>query len=108
MGLGALVDDRGTRFRVWAPLPRRIELIIGERRIPMQAAGGGYFEANVDGVGAGTRYGFLLDGERRRPDPASRSQPEGVHADSEVIDPRAFAWQHQRPRRPLSDWVIYE
>jgi maltooligosyltrehalose trehalohydrolase len=108
MGLGALVDGRGTHFRVWAPLPKRVELLIGERRIPLEPSGDGYWDARVDGVGAGTRYAYLLDGERRRPDPASRSQPEGVHADSEVIDPRAFAWQHDRPRRPLAEWVIYE
>jgi maltooligosyltrehalose trehalohydrolase len=106
--MGALVDDGGTTFRVWAPRPKRIELLIGERRIALKDAGGGWREARVEGVGAGARYGYLLDGERRRPDPASRSQPDGVHALSEVVDARAFAWQHAAPARPMSEWVIYE
>ena len=41
-------------------------------------------------VQPGTRYFYVLDGERRRPDPASRAQPEGVHGPSQVIDPSAF------------------
>ena len=60
----------------------------------MRDAGGGWREATVEGVGAGARYFYLLDGERRRPDPASRAQPDGVHGPSEVVDPRRFAWRH--------------
>ena len=33
-----------------------------------------------------------LDGGGPFPDPASRSQPEGVHGPSEIVDPRRFAW----------------
>lgn len=108
MDLGAIVDDRGTTFRVWAPKPRTLELVLNDRRIAMRPAGGGYFEARVDGVGAGARYFYLLDGERKRPDPASRAQPDGVHAASQVIDPRSFDWRFERKRRPLAEWVIYE
>jgi maltooligosyltrehalose trehalohydrolase len=112
MALGAITDDRGVMFRVWAPRPRSLELLLqtpeGERRVAMRATGDGYFEARVDGLGAGARYLYLLDGERRRPDPASRSQPEGVHRWSEVVDPRAFPWRHSPRPRPLAEWVIYE
>src|SRR5438105_13897169 len=106
--MGALVDDGGTSFRVWAPRPKRVELLLDERRLAMKDAGGGWLETRVEGVGAGARYFYLLDGERRRPDPASRSQPDGVHAASEVVDPRAFSWKHARPSRPLGEWIIYE
>src|SRR5262249_38603477 len=43
-----------------------------------------------------------------RPDPASRSQPEGVHGPSELIDPR-FDWQEQNWRGiDLADLILYE
>ena len=45
------------------------------------------------GLRAGDRYGFRLDDDPRiYPDPASRSQPDGPHGLSAVVDPRAFAW----------------
>ena len=48
----------------------------------------------------GGRYWFRLDGpsarlgagDRLRPDPASRWQPDGPHGPSAYVDPRAFAW----------------
>jgi maltooligosyltrehalose trehalohydrolase len=65
----------------------------------------------VPSAGAGTRYFYLIDGERERPDPRSRRQPEGVHGPSEVVDPNAYAWRHDPPRRratSLTDGAIYE
>ena len=47
----------------------------------------------IDGVGAGARYRYRLDGGTDTyPDPASRFQPEGPHGPSEVVDPAAFPW----------------
>jgi maltooligosyltrehalose trehalohydrolase len=103
--VGALVSEGGTRFRVWAPRPRSVELIANDQKFPMQPAGEGWFEAFV-AVGAGARYCYLVDG-KKRPDPASRSQPDGVHAASEVIDTK-FPWRHENPKRPFCEWVIYE
>jgi maltooligosyltrehalose trehalohydrolase len=104
---GASVDDHGTTFRIWAPLPSRIELVLGGQRVPLAEVGGGWREARVEGVGAGARYAYLVDG-KRLPDPASRAQPDGVHLDSRVLDPRAFAWRHPRRPRPLDEWIVYE
>ena len=109
--IGAIVDGERTLFRVWAPKPRAIELeIVAPRaqRVAMKPVGGGWFEAAVDGVGAGARYFYLLDGERRRPDPASRALPDGVHGPSEVVDPRAYKWRHPRRPRPMRELIIYE
>ena len=87
----ALVDD-GISFSVWAPNAERgVELVLADRRVAMTSLGDGRYEVTVRGVGAGTRYQFALDGGDPRPDPYSRSQPEGVHGPSEVVDP-AFAW----------------
>ena len=58
---------------------------------------------------AGTRYQYRLDGERYRPDPASRYQPEGVHGPSVVVDPSDFPWTDQAFRgHALADLVLYE
>ncbi|MFL5606511.1 MAG: malto-oligosyltrehalose trehalohydrolase, partial [Gemmatimonadaceae bacterium] len=49
----------------------------------------GVFSALVPGVKAGDRYGFRVNDGGPLPDPVSRSQPDGVHALSEVVDPDA-------------------
>ncbi len=110
--LGAIVADGGTTFRVWAPKPGRVELYLaaeGEpRTLPMEREGE-YWVAHVPGIGAGARYGFLLDGEGPFPDPCSRRQPEGVHALSEVVDPQRFQWHDDAwEPPPPSELVIYE
>ncbi|HEX9163602.1 MAG TPA: malto-oligosyltrehalose trehalohydrolase, partial [Thermoanaerobaculia bacterium] len=56
---------------------------------------------------AGTRYLFVL-GDKERPDPASRLQPESVHDPSEVFS-REFQWTDAHWKNiPLEDYVIYE
>jgi len=93
---GALVNREGTQFRVWAPAPRRLTLLIDEGHgasihRPQQIADG-IWELFVPGICAGARYAYVLDEGDPRPDPASRFQPDGVHGWSEVIDPSAFVW----------------
>src|SRR5439155_16937782 len=45
-------------------------------------------------VGRGATYRYRLDRDERRtfPDPASRSQPQGVHGPSAILDTRSFRW----------------
>jgi maltooligosyltrehalose trehalohydrolase len=109
--LGATVlSTRSCSFRVWAPCARRIEVRIddGARLEPMTPEGLGYFAATLSNVEVGARYRFRLDGERERPDPASRLQSDGVHGPSRVID-LAHDWQDVAWRGvPLRDYVIYE
>src|SRR5262249_17337899 len=50
------------------------------------------FEALVPDLGSGGRYAYRPDGGSPRPDPVSRSQPDGVHGPSAVVDPGAFPW----------------
>jgi maltooligosyltrehalose trehalohydrolase len=79
---------------VWAPKATdvRVHVIYPfDRLIPLKGDKW-YWTGEVDGVSAGTRYFFNLDGVIDRPDPASRFQPDGVHGASEVIDHSHFAW----------------
>ena len=80
--LGANVLEDGTLgFLVWAPLRETVELEMltpVEKTIPMEALGGGYFKTQLPDPGGDVRYLYVLDGSLKRPDPASRFQPEGV------------------------------
>ncbi len=108
--IGAELLDDGVHFRVWAPKPKTVELVIESGpTVPTEAEPGGYRSAFVPGAGAGARYRYRLDGQGPFPDPASRSQPEGVHGPSEVVDPSAFAWNDAGWRGvALPGQVLYE
>jgi maltooligosyltrehalose trehalohydrolase len=72
----------------------------------MQKTPDGYHEVVVE-CGEGTRYFFEVNGTRR-PDPASRHQPDGVHAASEVVG-RDFEWHDEGWKGiALEEHVIYE
>src|SRR2546425_3667285 len=107
---GASVHDDGVSFRVWAPRCQSVDLVL-EGRPPLAMSRGdeGIFEMTVPRVGAGARYQYRLDGERHRPDPTSRWQPDGVHGPSAVVDPTAFGWTDAGFRgHALADLVFYE
>jgi maltooligosyltrehalose trehalohydrolase len=96
-------------FRVWAPLPRAVELVLGERRIAMTPAGGGWWEATAEEAGPGTDYAFSLDEGPPRPDPRSPFQPYGVTGPSRVVDHASFRWQDGGWRGvALPGSVLYE
>src|SRR5678809_920320 len=82
-------------FRVWAPRPQTIVLVLedpgGSRDVPLEPEGEGYYSVSVRSVRAGQRYRYRLD-EALLPDPASRAQPDGPFGPSEVVDPARFEW----------------
>ena len=109
--LGASISNEGVRFRVWAQKASSVSLrIVGQsREISMDPEQKGYFTTFVNGLKSGTRYFYLLNASQQRPDPVSRSQPEGVHGPSEVIDPSEFEWEDQDWEGiPLEEMIIYE
>ncbi len=112
-GAGATPSGGGRcEFRVWAPRVRSVELHLlapRERIVRMEPAESGYHAAVVDGVEAGARYAYRLDGGPDRPDPASRFQPDGVHGPSAVVDAGHHAWRDRGWKGlPLEDYVLYE
>ncbi len=54
-------------------------------------------------------YLYRLDSSEEWPDPASRSQPYGVHGPSQIVDPQSFHWNSTK-WKPLSlpSAVLYE
>ena len=112
---GAMIDDDGALFSVWAPSAREVVLHVatgvarGDHALSPVDDEPGVLFAHVPGVRAGDRYGYRLDGSDPLPDPASRAQPDGVHGLSQVVDPHAFAWDDGHwPGLALADFLIYE
>src|SRR5689334_8554443 len=92
--LGAQALDSGCAFQVWAPFADSAQVSIespGRRTLDLERDEQGYYTGYVEDFGPGTRYFFVLNGDSKRPDPASRFQPEGVHGPSEVVD-NHFDW----------------
>src|SRR5512145_1985395 len=89
----AYLGDQVTRFRLWSPWTDQVGVyLIGSNRVvAAEKTSRGYHEITVEDIAPGDLYCFQLDKSRERPDPASRSQPQGVHGPSEVVDPE-FHW----------------
>jgi maltooligosyltrehalose trehalohydrolase len=110
--IGASFRNHETEFVVWAPLRDRVELVLttpDETIHVMEKDDKGYWRSTIS-VTPGARYGYRIDGKRETlPDPASRSQPDGVHARSMVVDIHDFAWDDTDWKGlPLSNKIIYE
>lgn len=100
--------DGGVEFRVWAPNVQTLEVKIAERLFPMTRTGED-FEVVVPAARSDENYSLILDGARERPDPVSRSQPQGVHGPSQIIDPDTFAWSDQEWKGiALESYITYE
>lgn len=106
--------DGSVSWRVWSPYAQSMELALypepGECRVlEMQPEPGGYFVHSEPHVEEGQRYAFRINHGAERPDPMSRSQPDGVHCPSAVVWTERFDWSE-------GDWsglsrnelVIYE
>lgn len=109
LDIGATPIDNRVSFRVWAPSVTSVDLELVDDvplKIPLQRDGE-YFHGLIPAV-PGDRYWYWLDGTVRLPDPASRSQPDGVHGPSQVIDPM-FAWSDSLWQGiALEEYIIYE
>ena len=110
--IGASFRDQNTEFVVWSPLLERVELVIttpAETIHAMEKDDKGYWRTTLP-VTPGTRYGYRVDGKPETlPDPASYSQPDGVHGLSMVVDTHSFTWDDTGWKGlPLSNKIIYE
>lgn len=115
MPFGATVQgEKGASFALWAPAARQVRLrhadapAGGWHETPAgQQPSDGWWHCHVPSARAGTRYQWLVDGTAV-PDPASRSNPDGPHGASEVVDPLAHDWRHVQHGRPWNEVVLYE
>src|SRR4051812_45179575 len=97
------------QIRVWAPLPKSVELQMENRCWTMTSGPEGWWSADIPTASPGDNYGFVLDGEGPFPDPRSPWQPAGVHGLSRLIDHGTFPWTDEAWQAPpLSSAIIYE
>jgi maltooligosyltrehalose trehalohydrolase len=113
MPFGAQVNGTATTFRLWAPAAASVDLVLPDdatpQILPLPRDEAGWYRATLSGTGAGARYAYRIDGKLVVPDPASRANPEGVHAPSTIIDPTTYAWNDTAWRgRPWHEAVVYE
>ncbi|MBP7847559.1 MAG: malto-oligosyltrehalose trehalohydrolase, partial [Burkholderiales bacterium] len=78
--IGHFYRDKMSVFCVYAPLLEQLDLNLIEQHqlIPMHKDELGYWECRVPALTDGSRYMLRVNG-KDYPDPASRSQPDGVH-----------------------------
>ncbi|RJQ45455.1 MAG: malto-oligosyltrehalose trehalohydrolase [Nitrospiraceae bacterium] len=113
MRLGAQYAGGGRcRFTVWAPNLAKVEVKIvapEELCYNMEKDRRGYWSFSADNILPGTLYYYRLDQERDRPDPASSSQPQGVHGPSQIIEHSSFDWGDKSWKGVhLHEMIMYE
>jgi maltooligosyltrehalose trehalohydrolase len=98
-------------FCVWSPLKKKIELVLDgpvSRTFLMKRNEDGFWYITLDDILPDTRYFFRIDEAKVLPDPASRHQPNGVHAASAVVTAE-YEWRDKDWKGiAMEDMIIYE
>lgn len=107
------MPDESLYWRVWAPFAKSVDLVLispdNRRVFSMTPEQHGYFFHREPHISDGQLYAYRLDGGAERPDPASRSQPHGVHQASAVVKLEKFVWTDKRwIGMAQQDLVFYE
>ncbi|MEX2246688.1 MAG: malto-oligosyltrehalose trehalohydrolase [Dehalococcoidia bacterium] len=107
--MGADLTPDGVEFRVWAPHATSIDVELGNVFVALARDDDGIWSGVIPDLPPGTTYRLRVDGRWGYPDPYSRSQPEGPHGPSQVIDPGAFVWHDGAwPGLRRNGLVLYE
>lgn len=104
------LGNNRTKFSVWAPFQKKVKLVLQDGRLePLLKDSKGYWEQEIAEAPPGSLYKFSLDNAAVFPDPASRSQPGGVHDWSRVTDPASYQWNDAKWKGlALEEMIIYE
>ncbi|MCX2837398.1 malto-oligosyltrehalose trehalohydrolase [Salinimicrobium sp. MT39] len=105
------IGHEKVEFCVWAPFAESVEVHF-EKSGKFEALikdEKGYWFKEVQNIPPGATYKYRIDHKDEFPDPASLSQPQGVHSWSQVVDLKAHQWQDELWKgRKLSEMIIYE
>ncbi|MGZ5285802.1 MAG: malto-oligosyltrehalose trehalohydrolase [Flavisolibacter sp.] len=94
---------------LWSPEAQQVAIKFGNSSIALEKDGQGYWRGKTDQLQEGMLYQFVLNGDKILPDPASMSQPDGVHGPSMAIDLSGFKWADAEWKNPeLKNYIIYE
>lgn len=97
------------RIEVWSPWASQIELMCGNRLLPLQKQDRGWWSVEAAYLSHGIDYAFRLDGSEPLPDPRSPWQPYGVHGWSRHVEHLHFCWDNENWQPPpLAAGLIYE
>lgn len=106
-----IIENSECEFNVWAPSARNIKLIFKDKGVGINMIPGdfGYWKIKITGIEPGRLYNYQINNDQSFPDPASLSQPEGVHGHSEIIDLQSFQWSDKGWQNiPISEMIQYE
>ena len=96
---------------VWAPLAEKVEVVLPDKNIsiPLVKYDLGYWETTTDILNPEDLYKYIINGDKELPDPASVSQPQGVHGYSQAWNTSDFKWTDRNYNYvPLEEYIIYE
>ncbi len=80
-------DECSPTALVWAPHARKLALVAENRQqYSFKRMEYGYWQCACPGLKPGDRYLLQINDKKELPDPASLSQPDGVHLASQCID----------------------
>lgn len=100
--------DGEVTFQVFAPDCPELAIQLEDRVISLKRQPDGLFQLKTSAK-PGECYWFIVPDGNRRPDPASRYQPTGVHGPSQLCDPRAYHWSDESwGGIPREDLILYE
>ena len=110
--LGVNFNEEGQAdIALWAPKVDCAEIYYVDKNKSEQLIGGelGLWTLTTDSLKPGDLYFFKLDGKVQFPDPASLSQPDGVHGASQAVNNREFNWTDEKWKNfALKDYIFYE
>lgn len=102
-------EQNEAEIRVWSPTAEQVAITFDKEEIGLIKGDFGYWETTTNKIKPGIQYKVVLNNKDQLPDPASLSQPNGVHERSEAIDLKKFHWLDQQWNNiPLEEYVIYE
>jgi maltooligosyltrehalose trehalohydrolase len=96
---------------LWAPFASKVMLHNESSKEQLELHKGmlGYWHLETDAIKDDDLYRFSLDDGKPFPDPASVSQPMGVHGPSQAVNLHTFPWTDQQWKNPdFGDYIIYE
>ncbi|MFL5809042.1 MAG: malto-oligosyltrehalose trehalohydrolase [Flavisolibacter sp.] len=102
-------EKKEAEIIVWSPEAKSVEISFDNKKLSLKKTDEGYWEVLSTDIRPGTLYKFVIDGRNEFPDPASLSQPDGVHGCSEAIDLKEFTWTDETFEPvPQEDYILYE
>lgn len=95
---------------IWAPMAENVSVALTEKNntVSLNKDEFGSWKTMTNEIKPGDLYKIVLD-KKQYPDPASLSQPDGVHGSSKAINLNDFNWKDDNWNNlPLEQYIIYE